>query len=123
MTTEDKSNQRIQALLTAMALPLALLSSCDSHSTAERQVIERVKARLTDPDSAQFRNVHEIERKGGWIVCGEVNSKNRLGGYVGFKKFSATEVEGDLMIADPDTAEGLAATFLIEGLCKFPPTK
>lgn len=38
-----------------------------------------VKAHLSDPESAQFRN------KDG--MCGEVNSKNKLGGYTGFQRY------------------------------------
>jgi hypothetical protein len=45
-----------------------------------------VKAELTDPESATFRN-----QKG---YCGEVNSKNRMGGYGGFIKFIATAEGG-----------------------------
>ena len=43
-------------------------------------------AALKDPDSAKFRN----ERVGGHlitVVCGEVNSKNSLGGYVGYERY------------------------------------
>jgi len=52
---------------------------------------------LKDPASAQFRE----ERFGqSGALCGEVNAKNGMGGYVGFKKFislSATQnyIEGD----------------------------
>lgn len=46
---------------------------------------------LVDPDSALFR--HEQFRSDwtakGSYLCGEVNSKNRMGGYVGYKAFSA----------------------------------
>ena len=38
-----------------------------------------VKSQLFDPNSAQFRN-----QKGN---CGEVNSKNKFGGYVGFTRY------------------------------------
>lgn len=41
---------------------------------------------LSDPASAQFRD--ERISQFGWL-CGEVNSKNRQGGYVGFKRFMA----------------------------------
>lgn len=43
-----------------------------------------VLAELTDPGSAEFRNV----RKSTIGYCGEVNAKNRMGGYVGFKAFT-----------------------------------
>jgi hypothetical protein len=42
---------------------------------------------LTDPESAHFRAV--FISPGGKAVCGEVNSKNAMGGYVGFKRFIA----------------------------------
>ena len=53
-----------------------------------------------DPDAAQFRNVRAVdvtlengssERR----VCGEVNGKNRLGGYVGYSMFGGVIVSGD----------------------------
>lgn len=46
-------------------------------------VKREVRSMLTDPESAQFRNVEF--RKG--TVCGEVNARNRFGGYVGFTPF------------------------------------
>lgn len=39
---------------------------------------------LKDPSSAQTRN-ERITRVG--VLCGEVNAKNSMGGYVGFKKY------------------------------------
>lgn len=48
-------------------------------SVGYNYVQEIVKNDLIDPVSAQFKN-----QKG---FCGEVNSKNKMGGYVGFKKF------------------------------------
>ncbi len=49
---------------------------------------ESVKAKLKDPDSAQFRNIFFNRSKDGIpTTCGEVNSKNGFGGYIGFQKF------------------------------------
>jgi len=49
---------------------------------------EAVKLRLNDPDSAQFRNVYFHRGKDNLpLTCGEVNSKNGFGGYVGFQHF------------------------------------
>jgi hypothetical protein len=42
-------------------------------------------ASLKDADSAQFRNEHFV--KDDSYLCGEVNSKNSMGGYVGYKRF------------------------------------
>lgn len=49
---------------------------------------DAVRAALKDPDSAQFRNVYFKRGKDGIpVACGEVNSKNSLGGYGGYQKF------------------------------------
>lgn len=54
-----------------------------------------VKAKLKDPESAQFRGLYFHRGKDGIpMTCGEVNSKNGFGGYVGFQRFlSAGTVE------------------------------
>lgn len=44
---------------------------------------EAVAYQLFDPGSATFREV----RMGVLDVCGEVNAKNRFGGYVGYRTF------------------------------------
>lgn len=53
----------------------------------QTQLIERAKKavlyKLIDPESGRFRNVSAL----GNEVCGEVNGKNRLGGYTGFQVF------------------------------------
>lgn len=48
--------------------------------------------RFADPDSAKFRKVFVI--KG--TVCGEVNAKNLMGGYVGYRRFVVDE--GDALV-------------------------
>lgn len=45
----------------------------------DAQINRIVRSKLVDPDSAQFRN------QSG--KCGEVNAKNRMGGYTGFKRY------------------------------------
>lgn len=47
---------------------------------AKRLVIERLK----DPESARFQ---DITRRSDDEVCGQVNAKNAMGGYVGHKWF------------------------------------
>lgn len=59
-----------------------------SYSSAENaQLIERAKKavlyRLLDPEAGRFRNVTANSGE----VCGEVNGKNKLGGYTGFQVF------------------------------------
>lgn len=105
----------------AILLSCAALTSCDSYSAREREAVERLKQQMLDPDTAQFRNVHEgRKRDRGWIVCGEVNTKNRFGGYTGFRKFSMTEKEGDVLFADESSAEGMIAGLLMQHTCNFP---
>jgi hypothetical protein len=67
---------------------------------------------LFDPSAAQFRNLFVSERGAVRVLCGEVNGKNRMGAYVGFRRFYATalpdlkQVEGSRPNSD--------ATFLYE---------
>jgi hypothetical protein len=52
-----------------------------------------VLKKLRDPESARFRNVRSVGDQGvlGEVICGEVNAKNAMGGYVGFRKFHYSE--------------------------------
>lgn len=50
---------------------------------SESKAKDAVKELLIDPESAQFSNV---ESKNG-VTCGFVNSRNRMGGYVGKTPF------------------------------------
>jgi hypothetical protein len=45
-----------------------------------------VRSALSDPDSAQFRDLGVDTETGS--ICGRVNAKNKFGGYVGFKPFA-----------------------------------
>lgn len=70
------------------------------------QLRQPVLSELKDPDSAKFRNE---KVRGGFTVgtaylCGEVNAKNQMGGYVGYKKFwalkgKAADVESEILDA------------------------
>ncbi len=60
----------------------------DNEKYAEYAQI-KVKEILKDPESAQFKDVNGYARSR--VACGEVNSKNSYGGYVGFRKFSFYE--------------------------------
>ena len=67
-----------------------------------------VKAKLKDPDSAQFRNLQYTPP----FVCGEVNAKNSFGGYNGFERFitgtrDATFLESEVPPGDMDKALSL----------------
>ena len=47
----------------------------------------RISRGLLDPDSANFRDVFVSPNRD--TVCGQVNAKNRKGGYVGYRRFVA----------------------------------
>lgn len=60
-----------------------------------------VLAELKDPDSAKFQGE---KLKEGWtlktsVLCGQVNAKNEMGGYAGYRNFIAS---GDTMKLDID---------------------
>lgn len=90
-------------------------SSSDAADDAPSDAVVNAAARqavlfkLTDPDSAKFRNVVVVAKPGqAKAVCGEVNAKNQMGGYTGYKRFISagtaklTYFENDL--ADMDEA-------------------
>src|SRR4051794_20206182 len=61
-------------------------------------IIKEVAKFAIDPLSAQFRNIRvgKKEMRGLPTFCGEVNAKNRFGGYVGFMPFAAWGVSTDI---------------------------
>ncbi|MBX3429710.1 MAG: hypothetical protein KF779_09020 [Hyphomonadaceae bacterium] len=63
---------------------LAHASDLEAEQTTIREAQEYTIHDFFDPAAAQFRNVRMIENGN---VCGEVNGKNRFGGYVGFRPF------------------------------------
>lgn len=73
-----------------------------------------VLAKLNDPDSAQFRNE---KLKGSWtvggsILCGEINAKNAMGGYVGFVPFASTAG------TEAEIGSDIGAKVFLEGYCE-----
>jgi hypothetical protein len=45
--------------------------------------------KLTDPESARWGEFYSVVGDGGYqLICGAVNSKNRMGGYVGMTGFT-----------------------------------
>ena len=66
---------------------------------------------LLDPSSAMFREV-KVTKDG--VVCGEINAKNRMNAYVGFKPFYAEKVGGKLfayIVSDATSALPLEARY------------
>lgn len=94
--------------LTIVVCVVAILAGC-GESPAQKEARIRanmqalgekyVKAKLKDPDSAQFQNQF-IGTKDA--ACGEVNAKNSFGGYIGFKRYISAGV--DLTVLESDMA-------------------
>lgn len=63
-------------------ISLAVLSACGSGSVSDAK--KAVEERLIDPDSVKYKNVTSYSEG---IVCGDVNAKNKMGGYVGYQAF------------------------------------
>ena len=95
------------AILVALVIGvIAGMPKSNNRSTEQTDQIKEIEQQtqsrmalhgyLKDPSSAEIRN-----HKGN---CGEVNSKNSFGGYVGFRRFIASSaivaVEGENMNAD-----------------------
>ncbi len=54
----------------------------------QSQAEDLVRMQLVDPNSAEFRAMRVVrDQYGSNAVCGEVNAKNRAGGYAGFRRF------------------------------------
>jgi hypothetical protein len=83
-------NKIIGALLAALVF-ISFLSGCGKSKQELRieDLEKRISATLTDPGSAQFRNVQLSQDQK--YLCGEINGKNKLGGYVGFKDFAVSD--------------------------------
>lgn len=65
--------------------------------------IEKVKAAIADsardPQSVQYRKVR-IASSDGSLICGEVNAKNGMGGYIGFRRFVNFNTDGSAFEVD-----------------------
>ena len=78
-------NENTRRFLASLFFVLVLLSTVTACSNRNVDLAKAaVEKELIDPSSVQYRNVVAYSEN---VVCGEVNSKNRLGGYVGFKPF------------------------------------
>ena len=66
------------------------------------QARQPVRDLMKDPDSTKFRA--ESLESDGWL-CGELNSKNEYGAYVGFKKFMSNKKGGKIFLQDMSLSE------------------
>lgn len=93
---------------TLLAVVFAVSGCGESPKIQEAKII--VSDSLTDPESAQFRKLEVIDKGNDkFVVCGEVNARNRMGGYVGYRTFIV--VDKSAFILDEPNADDLAAKF------------
>lgn len=107
--------ERPSILKVIVLASIVLLPSCakdeEGLSRKERaQAIaltkEYVAAHLIDPESARFRSMGVYEQGfGGIVICGEVNSKNRFGGYVGYRTFIYNGPHKRNVVFDPSVED------------------
>lgn len=72
-------------ILSAVLSCLPVFAFANDIDAAKNTILESMK----DPDSTKFKGVRSVKNSIGQdFVCGEVNSKNSYGGYVGFKGFA-----------------------------------
>jgi hypothetical protein len=76
------------------------------------QSLTAIRAQLTDPGSARFRNVRFFEGGGLPVACGEVTAKNASGDYADYQRFVAA---GDTIAALERRRDGFPR--LWESLC------
>lgn len=90
------------AVVAMLALAGALLLT---EWIAMRGAESDVRSRLSDPESARFERMVRNTRTG--TVCGFVNARNKLGGYVGPQAFV---VDAGVVHFDPGEASTTAPT-------------
>jgi len=82
--TEKKSIKKVLIFIASVALVFLVASWFYFTSYRPKSIAtDHVARELIDPDSAKFRDVQIV----GNAICGEVNAKNRQGGYTGFTSF------------------------------------
>jgi len=83
---------------------------------AEKAMIRQaVKKKLIDPGSAQFRWNTRVSHS--VVYCGFVNSKNRMGGYVGFTAYEVMVDRQTNSIALVDLQEDDGDLYVITKMC------
>jgi len=91
------NNEQKTALIAGTVIALLIGGLVISEVTApNRAVKDGMRELLFDADSAVYEEVRVYETIQGANsqICGYVNAKNRLGGYVGRQRFIADYVQG-----------------------------
>ena len=95
---------QMKKLIAAVAVALTLIAIYFKNAAYEEKFLNVLRMSLIDSDSMKVRNITYNDDRD--VMCGEVNSKNRLGGYVGFNYFYVDISEGRKYASISDGSEG-----------------
>lgn len=87
-------------------LAALLLASCQQ--SPDKQAKTALRSLMYDVESARFDGVQRLPApapRTGYLLCGLVNGKNKVGAYVGFRRFLAYPAQG-FAVVDPDEIGG-----------------
>lgn len=98
-----KITMEILKRCTKVILTLSVIACSGGFDEAKRELEKDLK----DPATTQYRNMIKSHRG---VICGEFNTKNSMGGYVGFEPFIYLPFDKDI----PNTgkiSKGLGSDF------------
>jgi hypothetical protein len=109
---------------TAVCALACVLCACQDRQSS--WATRLIKAHLSDPDSAEFKNLAPGLLPNS--IRGSVNSKNKFGGYVGYKHFVAGRTpdgkdvvmleQGDGQLKNIDIPDSDAVELSVSTFCK-----
>lgn len=91
----------IKTLSFCAAVATVVLTGCVNNIEAQTSPVEStalfnqtkmlVAERMRDPEATRFKSEYAAYKtqQGDYVVCGTLNAKNAMGGYVGYKPFYA----------------------------------
>lgn len=109
--------ERKEEPVKAASKGVATASSGPSPYAVETMALKKLKYDLKDPDSMQTRNLF-VPKDAGYL-CGEVNSRNSLGGMTGFKRFVAGAASTMPIAIEGESMTDVEFQKSWDGLCKF----
>lgn len=83
------------------------------------QAKRAVADRMFDPESTRIRDIKLQPFEDGYVICGQVNAKNRYGAYTGYKTFVASTSEVSVRDGTEDMYDDLALIMVLYS-CNVP---
>ncbi|WP_197917983.1 hypothetical protein [Thiosulfatihalobacter marinus] len=81
-------------------IPLSSSLYAKAQAAVKKDLLDPESANFKDPYAAQFTASRGEATKSGVIVCGYVNAKNRMGGYVGYTPYGVIFQNGKVVSKD-----------------------